>query len=296
MPGKRTFRRGFGLGVTGRRITLIAATKYRRKVNQSTTNSKDVSSFGGRLRWIRQNKGMTLRQFADRLHCTPGYLSKLESGKATRPADRFIVSVSMTFYVNGDWLRDGVGAPFGMPVANKKAQSDWLETQWNKIIPLLSELPNALAAKSVLNCVLGSASLQELQEIWRRVRSLPGLSSPAIFFWNDVFTECQFSRLSFSGESSGASNIDKLDNELPAAKVGDVTSEVPTWPGLKAELLKLTVERGMKAWLADELGVSRQVVNNWLATSDQGRPDAENTLLLLRWAKGGGGKIKIPRK
>lgn len=87
-----------------------------------------------------------------------------------------------------------------------------------------------------------------------------------------------------------------IDKGAAPGIVGDVTTGVPTWEKLKAELIKLTAERGMKAWLADELEVSRQVLNNWLSTEDKGKPDARNTLLLLRWVKGGGGKTKIPRK
>lgn len=265
-------------------------------MTQATQKSPWGKTIGSRLQWLRTFKGLTLRAFADRLHCSASYLSKLESGKSQAPSERLIVAVSMAYKVSGDWIRSGKGDPFYLPQLTGNAQPDWSNEEMQRIMAVLSELPDALNGVKVVDCILGKIPLAALQEIWRRVRMLPNLTPAAISFWNDVFTDCQFSRLSFSGESSGASNIDKLDNELPAAKVSDVTSEVPTWPGLKAELLKLTVERGMKAWLADELGVSRQVVNNWLATSDQGRPDAENTLLLLRWAKGGGGKIKIPRK
>lgn len=100
--------------------------------------------------------------------------------------------------------------------------------------------------------------------------------------------------LEFGGNSS---RQDILDSGEGGPIVGGVTSKVPTWAELKKEIVRLTAEHGMKAWLADELKLSsRQVLTNWLSTDDQGRPDAQNTLLLLRWVKGGGGKTKIPRK
>jgi len=60
--------------------------------------------------------------------------------------------------------------------------------------------------------------------------------------------------------------------------------DVPTWAQLKKTIITLAAGHGQKAALADELGVSRQVLGNWLSDGEQGAPNAETTLWLFKWS------------
>lgn len=82
-----------------------------------------------------------------------------------------------------------------------------------------------------------------------------------------------------------AYNKDNLDTSLMPAIVGAVKRPVPTWEELKRDVIRLTAKQGQKKALADELKVTRQVLGNWLSAHDQGKPDAVNTLKLLKWVE-----------
>lgn len=73
---------------------------------------------------------------------------------------------------------------------------------------------------------------------------------------------------------------DILDSAGGGGSVGDMVA-IPTWPRLRKLIAEQTSERGAKAALAKTLGVSPQVLNNWLADREQGAPNAELTLKLL---------------
>jgi transcriptional regulator with XRE-family HTH domain len=90
-----------------------------------------------------------------------------------------------------------------------------------------------------------------------------------------------------SGTAVGKSVLDK--ENLPAMLPG-MRLEVPTWPELKKTIKRLTAERGEKKALADKIGVSRQVLGNWLSDASQGAPNADLTLELLKWSLGKTGK------
>lgn len=88
------------------------------------------------------------------------------------------------------------------------------------------------------------------------------------------------------------SSKDIIDKEKPADTVAGVRLKVPTWIQLKKDIARFTAERGEKAALAAELGVSRQVLGNWLSDDAQGAPNAELTLRLLDWVIGKKKQIK----
>jgi transcriptional regulator with XRE-family HTH domain len=78
---------------------------------------------------------------------------------------------------------------------------------------------------------------------------------------------------------------DIIDTKKPGVIVAVMSAkDVPTWPQLKKTITKLTSGHGQKAALADELGVSRQVLGNWLSDGEQGAPNAELTLRLFKWS------------
>lgn len=75
---------------------------------------------------------------------------------------------------------------------------------------------------------------------------------------------------------------DSLTKYLPDPNlIPDVRKRESMLGFLRARLLRATSERGAKAALAKEFGVSRQAVNAWL--SGASAPEAETTLRLLEW-------------
>ncbi len=88
-----------------------------------------------------------------------------------------------------------------------------------------------------------------------------------------------FQNVSFSQRKEG------IDNAVSHGIIGSVKTEVPTWPQLKRDLKRLTAQHGEKSALAKSLGISRQVLGNWLSDDSQGTPNADFTLALLKWVR-----------
>ena len=61
-----------------------------------------------RIKKIRQNAGMTQREFADRIGVSRNTIAAYETD-ARVPIDAIIVSICREFTVNEDWLRTGLG-------------------------------------------------------------------------------------------------------------------------------------------------------------------------------------------
>ncbi len=61
-----------------------------------------------RIKKIRQNAGMTQREFADRIGVSRNTIAAYETD-ARVPIDAIIVSICREFNVNEDWLRTGLG-------------------------------------------------------------------------------------------------------------------------------------------------------------------------------------------
>lgn len=78
---------------------------------------------------------------------------------------------------------------------------------------------------------------------------------------------------------------DILDSVCGAVNIAVMSAkDVPTWTQLKKTIAQLTSGHGQKAALASELGVSKQVLGNWLSDGGQGAPNAELTLRLFKWS------------
>lgn len=78
-----------------------------------------MDTIGERIRWLRkQQLGMTLDTFGQRLAVTAASVSAFELGK-TNPSDQTIRAICREFGVDETWLRTGDGEPF-----LKKSRSD----------------------------------------------------------------------------------------------------------------------------------------------------------------------------
>jgi HTH-type transcriptional regulator, competence development regulator len=64
----------------------------------------DEAGFGARVRLLRHEKGLTLRELAKRVDLDFSYLSKIENDKLPPPADATIVRLSKTLDVDPDQL------------------------------------------------------------------------------------------------------------------------------------------------------------------------------------------------
>lgn len=65
----------------------------------------------GRIKWIREQKGLNQSDFADALNLKRNSISLIEGGKRN-PSDRTIIDICKTFNVSENWLRTGSGEPF----------------------------------------------------------------------------------------------------------------------------------------------------------------------------------------
>ena len=65
----------------------------------------------GRIKWIREQKGLNQSDFADALNLKRNSISLIEGGKRN-PSDRTIIDICKTFNVSENWLRTGNGEPF----------------------------------------------------------------------------------------------------------------------------------------------------------------------------------------
>lgn len=231
---------------------------------------------GQRLRWLREFKELTLKEFAARLGCDPGYLSKLENGKAENPSDRFLNIVRGAFLVQPEWLWLGKGDPFvsgSSDERTKKALPDWSEKRLSRVFAILDELPEALAVDVVLGAICESDSLEDFQSRWHAVmdKTYSSLPATARLFWNDVYTRVQLVKF--------GRNPDLTDAETSARSV----SAKAQLPELLERLKKATAEPGKKTALAAFLKVPLASISRWL--SGEREPGGEVTLQLLRWVE-----------
>jgi len=63
-----------------------------------------LSSFGGRIRRLRMDHGITLRDFARRLGVSPTYISQIEQGNFKPPAESVVVSMARILGQDSDEL------------------------------------------------------------------------------------------------------------------------------------------------------------------------------------------------
>jgi DNA-binding XRE family transcriptional regulator len=88
------------------------ATRFRRGAQVGTgtielrswSSSMHLSSFGGRIRRLRMDHGITLRDFARRLEVSPTYISQIEQGNFKPPAEPVVVSMARILGQDSDEL------------------------------------------------------------------------------------------------------------------------------------------------------------------------------------------------
>lgn len=228
---------------------------------ESTKKDAHATTLGARLKWLRQFKGLTIRQFAARVGCDPGYISKLENGKASNPSDRFIVTLTTFFTANEAWLRSGDGEPILSQTQSEStgiALPDWTEQRIQRILAVLDDLPEALATDAVLGRVLRDLTIEQLRELLVEVSKLPNMPATARAFWFEALGRLQGPKIYPPPVSQVT-----LDTSAHLSDSASMQS-LKSVPDLVAKLNKLSKHLGSKAALARKLGVSRQAVDQWL--------------------------------
>jgi transcriptional regulator with XRE-family HTH domain len=250
-----------------------------------------LQTVGARLHWLRGFKGLTLEEFARRVDCDKGYLSKLEHGKAPMPSDRFLARISVGLRVSAPWLKTGEGDPFypADDERTRRALPQWSEKRVARVLAVLDDLPDALAAGAVVGRLVKGLGLEEVKELAAEIRALPDLPVPARLFWNQLFTDLQLAkldewhrdRLGIGCELPGAgSETNELTQGSVIRKFEGVKNEMQNLIGM---IRQLTAAPGSKAKLAQFLGVPQARVSEWLAGRYQ--PGGQITLRLLRWVE-----------
>lgn len=63
-----------------------------------------MTTIGNRIKSLRKDKGLTQKEFAEKINVTQSYLSKVEKDK-TEPTEKVLKLISFTFGCSFDWLK-----------------------------------------------------------------------------------------------------------------------------------------------------------------------------------------------
>ena len=106
-----------------------------------------MGTISERIAFLIKNQDLTQAKFADLLHLTQAYVSRICSG-AKQPSDRTISDICRVFGVSEAWLRDGVGEMYVRRSANEELailvndlMSDADESFRKRFVATLLELP-----------------------------------------------------------------------------------------------------------------------------------------------------------
>lgn len=106
-----------------------------------------MGTISERIAFLIKNQDLTQAKFADLLHLTQAYVSRICSG-AKQPSDRTISDICRVFSVSEAWLRDGVGEMYVRRSANEELailvndlMSDADESFRKRFVTALLELP-----------------------------------------------------------------------------------------------------------------------------------------------------------
>lgn len=83
-----------------------------------------------RLRIVFSDSELTNVEIAEKLSCSPAYISKLKLQDDVRPRTTFLLTVSHTFNISEKWLLEGTG-PMRISIDNRLKQ--YLESLSNSV-------------------------------------------------------------------------------------------------------------------------------------------------------------------
>jgi transcriptional regulator with XRE-family HTH domain len=70
-----------------------------------------MDTIAERVRWLREQTGMSARAVDALAHLTPGHTALIEGGHRSDPSSGTLTKLARALGVSLDWLSDGQGAP-----------------------------------------------------------------------------------------------------------------------------------------------------------------------------------------
>jgi transcriptional regulator with XRE-family HTH domain len=269
-----------------------------------------------RLARLRRQSVLTQTELAEAVGLTRDQLASIETARVTLPF-KVARKLQQILHFNLRWLATGIEPGF-VPIAideellKEACKHEGFLTAYNTVLREPTEKEFAILKEEWERDNPGSdfdriagllhpgrIGAQEMDRIntsllpWLTdaLQNMPAplredLSIKVGRLINSFETEHRTEIQRFKNKNIGKDNLDchrKLDT------LTGMSLDVPTWAQLKKAVIRLTSRRGQKAALAEKLGVSRQVLGNWLSSDDQGAPNAELTLKVFRWVMEHGG-------
>lgn len=101
-----------------------------------TINETLERSIGSRIKAVRQEKGLTQKEFAESIGIVQGFLSGIERELKT-PSDTLLIALCHHYKINDKWLYKGVGEMFREANVTEEQRSGLLPTK----TPLFKKIP-----------------------------------------------------------------------------------------------------------------------------------------------------------
>lgn len=92
----------------------------------------DRNAFGGRIKQVRKERGLTQQQFADRIGFHKNQVCYVEGGKSI-PSENYLRKVSTAFEVNFDWILTGEGEENAERLVVDEELIGWLNSHPDEI-------------------------------------------------------------------------------------------------------------------------------------------------------------------
>jgi transcriptional regulator with XRE-family HTH domain len=270
-------------------------------ISSDGRKEKVEATVGARLRWVREQRQLTLAEVGRLSGLTTSYLSRLELGGRTNPTRRTVEALCLALEIRSGWLLTGAGEPWVWPqrpirpgepakdLASRKAR----ESERSLLI-MRWALQDKLNAQETLEAL--RSVLEEPAE------PSPELNAMAIRIARRLVSQLQ-ERLSEGGVLPLIAEPGLKEMGRVSYTVGGTTITAPAviqtkgltavgesdkQPVMKSEMARLlrrlnsaTKRRGSKTELARHMGVPRSCISVWL--SGVREPGGAATLKLLHW-------------
>ena len=92
-----------------------------------------MNTFQERLRYVIDNSGYSLRQFAREIGISPGGLSGILGGRTKEPSPMFLNLIEYRFGVTREWLLNGKGAVYTTKMMVEEGEETDLITGYRKL-------------------------------------------------------------------------------------------------------------------------------------------------------------------
>lgn len=242
--------------------------------------SKENLHLGRRLRSLRLSKERKLKEVAQAIGVTEGYLSRIELGHSHGFSGEIANRLTSYYGVSEKWLLTGVeDDPVKLAAADyyKAIEDSGLRAEAET---LLQQTATWLDFVIVSPASAGNQARTEVLAALDHFLEVCARGNQNVLEAGKKLAEAYFHDANLSKS---------FDKKRP---IGDAVSVMHKWKSLKQRLEALTSGRGSQVELAKAIGISRQSVHQYL--SGASAPSAEITLRLLEWVVAEEQKQKSP--